>query len=186
VWAVSARGTTVIDAWAPPGREVFAFLGLGSNVGDRLGNLQRGVDRLHTARGLRVDEVSAVYETAPVGGPPQDDFLNMAVRVATTRSPRGLLRACRRAERDAGRVRDVRWGPRTLDVDILLYDQRVVATRRLTVPHPRLVERSFALVPLIEVAPGARLPDRRSLVQVLAGLAPVTDVTMIGRQVVAP
>jgi 2-amino-4-hydroxy-6-hydroxymethyldihydropteridine diphosphokinase len=183
---VSAQGAGVVDAWVPPGREVFAFLGLGSNMGDRLGNLQRGVDRLHASRGLRVDEVSAVYETAPVGGPPQDDFLNMAARVATTRSARGLLRTCHRVERDAGRVRGIRWGPRTLDVDILLYDDKVLATRHLTVPHPRLVERPFALVPLIEVAPGAQLPDGRSLVRVLAGLAPVTDVTMIGRQVVAP
>jgi 2-amino-4-hydroxy-6-hydroxymethyldihydropteridine diphosphokinase len=179
-------GVVVADAWVPPGREVFAFLGLGSNVGDRLAHLQRGVDGLHAGRGLRIDEVSAVYETAPVGGPEQGDYLNMAVRVATTRSARGLLRVCQRVERLAGRVRDVRWGPRTLDVDILLYDDRVLATRRLTVPHPRLVERPFALVPLIEVAPGASLPDGRSLVRVLAGLAPVTDVTMIGRQVVGP
>ncbi|HEX6254837.1 MAG TPA: 2-amino-4-hydroxy-6-hydroxymethyldihydropteridine diphosphokinase [Euzebyales bacterium] len=184
--AGSPAAPVVAEAWVPPGQEVFAFLGLGSNMGDRLSNLQGAVDRLHAARGLRVDEVSAVYETAPVGGPAQDDFLNMAVRVATTRSARGLLRACQRVERQAGRVRDVRWGPRTLDVDILLYDDRVLATRRLTVPHPRLVERPFALVPLIEVAPGAVLPDGRSLVRLLAGLAPINDVTMVGRQVVTP
>lgn len=173
-------------AWAPPEREIFAFLGLGSNVGDRIAHLQLGVDGLHASRGVRVDAVSGVYETAPVGGPPQGDFLNLAVRVATTRSPSSLLRACQRIERAAGRVRDVRWGPRTLDVDILLYDDRSISTRRLHVPHPRLVERPFALVPLIEVAPGAALPDGRSLVQVVAGLAPITDVTLIGRQVVAP
>ncbi len=176
----------MISASLPPGREVFAFLGLGSNVGDRLAHLQAGVDHLHAQRGVRVDEVSSIYETAPVGGPEQDDYLNMAARVATTRSPRGLLRACHLAERARQRTRTVRWGPRTLDVDILLYDDRRIATRRLQVPHPRLTERPFALVPLIEVAPGAALPDGRSLVRVLAACAPVRDVVMVGRQVVAP
>ena len=173
-------------AWIPPRGEVFAFLGLGSNVGDRLAYLQLGVDRLAAERKVRVDEVSSVYETEPVGGPPQDAFLNLAVRVATTASPRGLLRACQRAERAAERVRTVRWGPRTLDVDVLLYADRHIATRRLTVPHPRLVERPFALVPLIEVAPGASLPDGRPLVHVLATLAPIEGVVMAGRQVQPP
>ena len=169
--------------WAPPGREVFAFLGLGSNLGDRLGHLQSGVDGLAAHRRVRVDAVSSVYETAPVGGPPQDPYLNIAVRVATTASPYGLLRICQRVEQTAGRERTVRWGPRTLDVDVLLYDDRTVATRRLTVPHPRLTERAFAMVPLVEVAPGAHLPDGRSLVRVLADLAPIEDVVMVGRQV---
>jgi 2-amino-4-hydroxy-6-hydroxymethyldihydropteridine diphosphokinase len=175
-----------VSGWLPPGGEVFAFLGLGSNVGDRLAYLQQGVDRLEEERRIRVDAVSSIYETAPVGGPPQDPYLNMALRVATTASPHGLLRACQRAERAAGRVRTVPWGPRTLDVDVLLYADRRIATRRLVVPHPRLVERPFALIPLIEVAPGAALPDGRSLVTVLAKLAPIEDVVMIGRQVQAP
>jgi 2-amino-4-hydroxy-6-hydroxymethyldihydropteridine diphosphokinase len=175
-----------VSGWLPPGGEVFAFLGLGSNVGDRLAYLQQGVDRLEEERRIRVDAVSSIYETAPVGGPPQDPYLNMALRVATTASPHGLLRACQRAERAAGRVHTVRWGPRTLDVDVLLYADRRIATRRLVVPHPRLVERPFALIPLIEVAPGAALPDGRSLVTVLTKLAPIEDVVMIGRQVQAP
>ena len=176
----------MLSGWLPPAGEVFAFLGLGSNVGDRLVHLQAGVDRLADERRIRVDAVSSVYETAPVGGPPQDPYLNMALRVATTASPYGLLRACQRAERAAGRVRTLRWGPRTLDVDVLLYADRRIATRRLVVPHPRLTERPFALIPLIEVAPGAALPDGRSLVTVLAKLAPIEDVVMIGRQVQAP
>lgn len=176
----------MMSAFIPPGREVFAFLGLGSNMGDRLTNLQSGVDHLHAERRIRVDAVSGVYETTPVGGPAQDDFLNIAVRIATTSSPRGVLRACHRAEHARGRVRTVRWGPRTLDVDVLLYDDRRVVSRSLQVPHPRLRERPFALVPLIEVAPGLVLPDGRSLVQVLAAHAPVTDVVMVGRQVMAP
>jgi 2-amino-4-hydroxy-6-hydroxymethyldihydropteridine diphosphokinase len=172
-----------MSAWPPPRGEVFAFLGLGSNIGDRLGHLQLGVDRLDAERRIRVDAVSSIYQTAPVGGPLQDCFYNMAVRVATTASPRGLLAACQRAERAAGRVRTVRWGPRTLDVDVLLYGDRRIDTRRLVVPHPRLTERAFALVPLIEVAPGATLPDGRSLVKVLARLAPIEDMVMIGEQV---
>lgn len=170
----------------PPGREIFAFLGLGSNIGDRLAHLQSGVDHIAAHPKVRIDEVSSVYETAPVGGPPQDPFLNMAIRVATTASPHGLLRACQQAEQAAERERTVRWGPRTLDVDVLLYDDRTISTRRLTVPHPRLVERPFALVPLIEVAPGATLPDGRSLVQVLVALAPIEDIVMVGRQVRQP
>lgn len=172
--------------WLPPGREVFAFLGLGSNIGDRLAYLQSGVDGLAAHPRIRVDDVSSVYETAPVGGPPQDPYLNMAVRVATTASPHGLLRACQQVEQAADRERTVRWGPRTLDVDVLLYDDRTVSTRRLTVPHPRLTERPFALVPLIEVAPGAALPDGRSLVQVLIRLAPIEGIVMVGRQVQGP
>jgi 2-amino-4-hydroxy-6-hydroxymethyldihydropteridine diphosphokinase len=175
-----------MSAWVAPRGEVFAFLGLGSNIDDRLGYLQLGVDRLGAERRIRVDAVSSVYQTEPVGGPPQEPFLNLAVRVATTMSPRGLLRACQRAEQAANRVRTERWGPRTLDVDVLLYADRQIATRRLTVPHPRLTERPFALVPLIEVGPGATLPDGRSLVTVLAQLAPVEGVVMAGRQVQAP
>lgn len=170
----------------PPAREVFAFLGLGSNLGDRIAHLQSGVDHLAAQPRVRVDEVSSVYETAPVGGPSQGLYLNLAVRVATTVSPRGLLHACHRAEQAAGRVRRERWGPRPLDVDVLLYGDRTLRTRRLVVPHPRLTERAFALVPLIEVAPGAALPDGRPLVSVLRDLAPIDDIVMVGRQVHTP
>lgn len=166
--------------------EVFAFLGLGSNQGDRLALLQTAVDGLHADGRTRVDGVSSVYETDPVGGPEQGAFLNLAVRVATTRSPRGLLKVCKRVEAAGGRVRAERWGPRTIDVDVLLYGDAVVARRDLVVPHPRLIERPFALIPLIEVAPGQTLPDGRRLTSVLAGLAPIDGVTMIGSQVVAP
>lgn len=176
----------MLEGWIPPGGEVFAFLGLGSNVGDRLAHLQMGVDTLGAERRLRIDAVSSVYETAPVGGPPQDPYLNVALRVATTAAPHALLRACHRAEQAAGRVRTVRWGPRTLDVDVLLYADRAIATRRLVVPHPRLTERAFALIPLIEVAPGATLPVGGSLVKAVAKLAPIDDVVMIGQQIHPP
>lgn len=170
----------------PPGRAAFAFLGLGSNVGERLEHLQRAVDLLDEDPATRVDAVSSVYETEPVGGPEQGEYLNLAVRVATRRSPRGLLRLCNRVEQRLGRVREERWGPRTIDVDVLLYGERVVRSRRLEIPHPRLAERPFALVPLIEVAPGLRLPDGTSAATALARLAPVTGMRMVGTQVTGP
>lgn len=175
-----------VQALGDLGVERFAFLGLGSNLGDRLTTLQTAVDLLHADPATRVDEVSSVYETEPVGGPEQEAFLNLAVRVATRRSPHRLLQLCNEVEARLGRVRTVRWGPRTIDVDVLLYDDLVVAARDLVVPHPRLVERPFALVPLMEVAPGARLPDGRSLASLLARLAPIEGIAAIGTQVQVP
>lgn len=175
-----------LAARLPPRVEQFAFLGLGSNLGDRLETLQRAVDLLDADRRTRVDAVSSVYETAPVGGPPQDDFLNLAARVATRRSPLALLALCHAVESALGRVRRERWGPRTIDVDILLYDEREVDVHRLRIPHPRLTQRAFALVPLVEVAPGQRLPDGRSLPAAVAALAPIEGLTAVGSQVVLP
>ncbi|CAN5237409.1 hypothetical protein BH20ACT8_BH20ACT8_02680 [soil metagenome] len=167
-------------------REVFAFLGLGSNLGDSLGTLQSAVEQLDDDPDTRVDAISGVYQTDPVGGPDQDDFCNLAARVATRRSPRRLLALCQDVEGALGRVRTVRWGPRTIDVDILLYSDRTVSRKDLQVPHPRLLERPFALIPLIEVAPGQRLPDGGSLTAALAALAPVEGVRAIGTQVHLP
>ncbi len=167
-------------------RESVAFLGLGSNLGDRLDSLQRAVDRLDADPRICVDDVSSVYETAPVGGPEQEPFLNIAARVRTRHSPRRLLAACQRVEAGMGRVRTVRWGPRTIDVDILLFSDRVIARRDLQVPHPRLTERAFALIPLMEVAPGGRLPDGSSLAAALARLAPIEGVVVVGSQITVP
>lgn len=175
-----------MSAILPPRRDgEVAFLGLGSNVGDRLANLQHGVDRIDADAKTRVDEVSRVYETDPVG-PEQDRFLNMAARVWTRRSPAGLLRVCHVAEQARGRERVQRWGPRTLDVDILLYGNRRVATARLEIPHPRLAERPFALVPLLELAPGMTLPDATPLSALLDRHAPVEGVGLFGSQVHPP
>lgn len=167
-------------------RESVAFLGLGSNLGDRLDHLQGAVDRLGTDPRISVEDVSSVYETAPVGGPEQEPFLNIAVRVRTRHSPRRLLAACQRVEADLARVRTVRWGPRTVDVDILLFSDRVIARRDLQVPHPRLTERAFALIPLMEVASGGRLPDGSSLATALARLAPIEGVVVVGSQITVP
>jgi 2-amino-4-hydroxy-6-hydroxymethyldihydropteridine diphosphokinase len=133
------------------------FLGLGSNVGDRDENLGRGLDLLEE-RGFRISAASAVYETEPVGGPPQGPFLNLVARGETLLTPEELLAACLRTEGDLGRVRDVPFGPRTLDVDVLLYGDLVRDSPDPVLPHPRLHERLFVLVPLAEVGPRALHP----------------------------
>lgn len=134
---------------------VRAYLGIGSNLGDRLANLQLAVDALAAEPGIRVVAVSPVYETDPVGGPPQDQFLNAVVAIDTERAPRALLGVVMSVEQRAHRVRAERWGPRTLDVDILTYGGRAVVEPDLVIPHPRLAERAFVLAPLHDLDPGA-------------------------------
>jgi 2-amino-4-hydroxy-6-hydroxymethyldihydropteridine diphosphokinase len=130
-----------------------AFVGIGSNLGDRLANLQLAVDHLAATAGIRVTAVSPVYETEPVGGPVQDDFLNAVVALDTELAPRALLAAGAAAEEAAARVRDVRWGPRTLDVDVLWIDGVTSSDPVLTIPHPRMAERAFVLAPLHDLDP---------------------------------
>ena len=126
-----------------------AFLGLGSNLGDRRRHLKEAVESLPG-----VVAVSPVYETDPVGGPGgQDPYLNVVVELDTDLSPRDLLGVCHRLESAAGRVRSVRWGPRTLDVDILLYGGFTSDDEELTVPHPRMWQRRFVVEPLRDLAP---------------------------------
>ncbi len=129
-----------------------AFLALGSNLGDREAHLRGAVASLRALE--RVVGVSPVYETAPEGGPrSQGPYLNAVVELDTDRSPRELLALCARLESGAGRVRTERWGPRTLDVDVLLVGDEVVDEPDLTVPHPRMWERRFVLAPLADLAP---------------------------------
>ena len=135
-----------------------ALLGLGSNLGDRLGTLQRAVDLLAAEPGISPSRCSRVWETDPVGGPPQPDFLNVVLRVEVDLTPHELLAACQRVEAALGRVRDVRWGPRTIDIDILSFDALLIDDEDLTVPHPRMHERRFVLTPLCELAPDLRHP----------------------------
>jgi 2-amino-4-hydroxy-6-hydroxymethyldihydropteridine diphosphokinase len=132
---------------------VRAYLALGSNLGDRIAHLQRAVDALASAASVVVEAVSRVYETAPVGGPPQDAYLNAVVAVDTDLEPEPLLALAHDLERDAARERGERWGPRTLDVDILLYENVHLESAALTIPHPRMWERGFVLAPLRDVAP---------------------------------
>jgi 2-amino-4-hydroxy-6-hydroxymethyldihydropteridine diphosphokinase len=138
---------------------VVAFLGLGSNLGDRLANLQAAVDALQAEPGLRVTTSSRVWETRPVGGPPQPDYLNAVIRIETDLSARDLLDVARRVEARLGRIRKERWGARTMDVDVLLYDDEEVDDPDLVVPHPRMTQRAFVLLPLLDLEPDPVLPD---------------------------
>lgn len=135
---------------APAGRTF--DLGLGSNLGDRLANLRYAVEALREA-GIEIVAASPVYETRAVGGPPQGPFLNAVVSVHTDLSPRDLLALTQEIETGAGRVRTVRWGPRTLDIDLLRSADLVYRTDTLTIPHPRMSARAFVLVPLADVDP---------------------------------
>lgn len=153
---------------------VVAFLGLGSNLGDRLTNLQAAVDALQTEPGLRVTASSRVWETVSVGGPPQPDYLNAVIRAETDLSARDLLDVARRVELRMGRVRKERWGARTLDVDILLYDEEQIDEPELVVPHPRMAQRAFVLLPLLELDPDPVLPDGTRLKEVRLDTGGVT------------
>lgn len=133
------------------------FLGLGSNLGDREAAMDDALARL-AARGVAVRERSSTWLTEPVGGPPQGWFLNAVARVETALGPEALLAACLAVECEMGRVRVEKNGPRTIDVDVLLYGGRRLDAPGLTVPHPRLHERRFVLAPLAEIAPSLLHP----------------------------
>lgn len=126
-----------------------AFLGFGTNLGDRRQHLREAV-----ADSPDLVRVSSVYETEPVGGPDQGAFLNIVAELYTELNPYELLDVCRRLEQAAGRERRVRWGPRTLDVDVLWIEGVTLTDEELTVPHPRMYQRNFVVVPLLEIAPG--------------------------------
>lgn len=144
---------------------VRAYIGLGSNLGDRLRNLQRAVDLLCGSNAVTVTRSSRVYETDPLGGPPQPDYLNAVIEVDTDLSARELLRTGMGVEIDLGRVRDERWGPRTIDVDLLTYGDERIEEPDLEVPHPRMHERGFVLVPLGELDADPPLPGGRRLAE---------------------
>ena len=143
-------------------------LSLGSNLGDRMANLQLGVDVLHRG-GLDLQAVSSVYETDPVGGVDQADYLNAVLLASSSLPPRDILARCSSAEAAAGRVRTQRWGPRTLDVDIIVCGCVVSADPALTLPHPRAHERAFVLVPWLELDADAVLPGRGPVAGLLTG-----------------
>jgi 2-amino-4-hydroxy-6-hydroxymethyldihydropteridine diphosphokinase len=139
-----------------------AYLALGSNLGDRLAALQQAVDVLDARAGIEVVRSSRVYETEPVG-PPQPPYLNAVVEVHTDLEPRELLKECLAIEDELGRVRAERWGPRTIDIDVLTYDAREITEPDLVVPHPRMHERGFVLIPLSDLTAQPMLPGGRTI-----------------------
>jgi 2-amino-4-hydroxy-6-hydroxymethyldihydropteridine diphosphokinase len=161
-----ARTRGGVAGSSPPASTV--VLALGSNLGDRLANLQRGVDMLVARPGLGDVVVSPVYETAPVGGPDQPDYLNAVLVAVTSLPPRAVLDRGLAAEQALHRVRVERWGPRTLDVDVIVYGDLVSADPDLTLPHPRAHERAFVLAPWHDVDPAAVIPGRGPVADLLA------------------
>jgi len=160
---------------------VRAFVGLGSNLGDRESYLRRAVAALDESTAIEVVAVSPVYETVPVGGPPQGLYLNVVVELRTDLDPRGLLAECQRVEQAAGRRRAVRFGPRTLDADVLLVGGAEVHDHDLVVPHPRLWERRFVVAPLADLAPDLVPPGAVAAaggeVRRIGTLTPINPIT---------
>jgi 2-amino-4-hydroxy-6-hydroxymethyldihydropteridine diphosphokinase len=157
---------------------------LGSNQGDRRANLQAGIDALLTGPGLMATAVSGVYLTMPVGGPPQPNYLNAVLLAESTLSARAILGRCQAAELANGRVRTARWGPRTLDVDIIACGTEISDDSDLTLPHPRAHERAFVLVPWLDADPNAVLPGYGPVADLLgavggAGLADDVDAVTL-------
>ncbi len=152
---------------------VDAYLSLGSNMGDRLGHLKAATHALAQSENIEVIKVSSVYETDPWGYEDQRPFYNAVIRIRTTLSPMELLRLCQTIEHQQHRVRQVRWGPRTLDIDILMYGDRAVNSLELTIPHPRMEERDFVLVPLAEITSGRLAGDRPGVRKVLDNWYPM-------------
>jgi len=157
------------------------YLGLGSNVGDRAGHLRAAIAMLGE-RGVEVEAVSSAYETEPVGEVlDQADFLNAAIRVRTELEPEALLDLCKAIEAERGRVLDApRHSPRPLDVDLLLLGDLELSTERLTLPHPEVTTRRFALAPLLELDPSLKLPNGTGLSEALAALGPGQRVIQAG------
>jgi 2-amino-4-hydroxy-6-hydroxymethyldihydropteridine diphosphokinase len=135
-----------------------AYISLGSNMGDRKAYLEEAVHILNSHGNIQVTTISSIYETDPVGYTEQGKFLNMVVGIHTTLSPEILLQQCLQIEEDLGRKRQFRWGPRIIDLDILLYNDKNIESEILRVPHPRMRERAFVLIPLLEIAPNLMHP----------------------------
>lgn len=136
-----------------------SYVGIGSNVGDRVGFARRAVEELKQQQGISVVNVSSIYETNPIGGPPQRSFVNLVVKLETELRPRALLEATQSIEVKLGREpSDIHWGPRVVDLDILSFGDDKVSEPDLEIPHPRMKQRRFVLIPLLEIEPDASDP----------------------------
>ncbi|MDQ7157332.1 2-amino-4-hydroxy-6-hydroxymethyldihydropteridine diphosphokinase [Staphylococcus warneri] len=144
---------------------VKAYLGLGSNIGDRAHQLQQAIRIIDQYQYIDVTSISPIYETEPVGYTDQPQFLNLCIEIETTLNPQELLKRCLETEETLHRVRKIRWGPRTLDVDILLYGNEIIEEDNLIIPHPRMTERAFVLIPLNDIASKHIEPRSQKLIE---------------------
>ncbi|NLM21841.1 MAG: 2-amino-4-hydroxy-6-hydroxymethyldihydropteridine diphosphokinase [Peptococcaceae bacterium] len=138
---------------------MIAYLSLGSNQGDKKNNLEAAISLLANSQEIKILSISSFYETEPWGGVEQDSFLNMVLKIDTTLSPLKLLHRCLEIEGILGRKREMRWGPRIIDIDILIYQDVRIDSDELTIPHPYMEQREFVLAPLREIAPELILPS---------------------------
>ncbi|MFD1317271.1 2-amino-4-hydroxy-6-hydroxymethyldihydropteridine diphosphokinase [Loigolactobacillus zhaoyuanensis] len=152
------------------------YLSIGSNIGDRKAQLQQAIMALENEPAIEVIQVSSVYETSPVGGVVQDDFYNCAVHLATSLSAAELLKIIQQIEQKQKRRRLIHWGPRTIDLDILWYDDATIETANLTIPHPEMAKRAFVLVPLQEITSGQQQQKIEKLLQALPAAQRVTKI----------
>lgn len=135
-----------------------AYLSLGSNLEDRLKYLKEAIQLLEKNDSVEIIDISSIYETDPIGFTNQGNFLNIVIKIKTTYSADKLLGECMDIEQELGRKREIRWGPRTIDLDILLYNDENIESENLSVPHPRMRERAFVIIPLLEIEPNIQLP----------------------------
>ncbi|MGJ9385086.1 2-amino-4-hydroxy-6-hydroxymethyldihydropteridine diphosphokinase [Salipaludibacillus sp. CF4.18] len=143
--------------------ENLSYISLGSNQGNRETHLQSAIEELNQHSEIKVLKVSPIYETEPIGNTAQSSFLNMVIQTETTLTPLKLLETTQRIENIGGRERTEKWGPRTIDLDILLYNEENIVLEKLEIPHPRLFERGFVLIPLKDIAPDLRFKDGQAI-----------------------
>ena len=161
----------------------YAYIGFGSNVGDRLAHINQALQCLSGAESTLLVQVSSIYETQPVGYDKQNWFLNGVVAVETNLAPQHLLDLLKRVEEQIGRQHRIRWGAREIDLDLLIYDQLCINTPNLTIPHPEMHQRRFVLAPFAEIAPDTIHPSLQQTIQNL--LCQLTDEKVV-RQVATP
>lgn len=165
-WNLNAPGVIAVGD-----NSVTAYIGLGSNIGEREKNLNTAIDMLNETPGIEVLQVSSYINTAPVGYTQQPDFLNAVAEIKTKLQPDELLKICMDIESKLKRKRIIRWGPRTIDLDILLYGEQIINDENLVIPHPRMHEREFVLRPLAEIAPKAFHPViKKTVAEILTNL----------------
>ena len=154
------------------------LIGLGSNLGDRKENILTAIQKLSQREDISIERISSLYETKPVGVTNQPDFINGAICISTTLSPRALLAVCLSVECQMGRIRDERWGPRNIDIDILVYHDLIIQDEVLHIPHPRLCERAFVLIPLQEIASDTKVDQGLTPGELLSKIHDTSDVVL--------